>query len=346
MDNWDWINTVAPDFWQEIQQRYRILQRIHWMQPIGRRVLAAELDLSERVLRRETDLFRQTGLIEMSKSGMLLTELGVQVTQQLDHLLRNVNDNSMMGEQLAKHLGIKQAIIVPGNSERHAKVLDLMGRELNRLLNQCLPPGCNTVAVMGGTTMAAVAQQLLPSLTQNRQLLFVPARGGLGESVAIQANTVCAEMAAHSGGRYRALYVPEDISSQSVKPLLKEPVVKAVLDLINQANVVINGIGRAQVMAQRRHMSSAEIQYLEEKKAVSEAFGNFLNAAGEVVYRVPKIGLQVSDLINISYVITIAGGPQKVQAIESYMKIAPQQTILITDEAAAKLILRGQEPLK
>lgn len=40
--------------------------------------------------------------------------------------------------------------------------------------------GENIVAVTGGTTLEAVAEMMTPD-SKNRKLLFVPARGGLGE---------------------------------------------------------------------------------------------------------------------------------------------------------------------
>ncbi|UQS82912.1 SorC family transcriptional regulator [Bombilactobacillus folatiphilus] len=344
MDNdLGWIESIAPDFLRTVQQRYHILQSVLWMQPIGRRTLASELDISERVLRRETDLFKTSGLISSSKSGMMLTPKGSEVIAQLDIVVGKLKNNSVAAERLASFLGIERVIIVPGDSNHHQKILELMGQELNQLLTQVLPVGNSTIAVMGGTTMAAVAQALSPQLSKNRDLLFVPARGGLGEQFSIQANTICAEMAYHSGGRYRVLYIPEDISAQSVSPLLKEPVVKTVLDLINQSNVVIHSIGRAATMANRRNMSASEKKLLTQKQAVSEAFGVFLDAKGKVVYKIPKVGLQVSDLTNVSHVIAIAGGAIKATAICSYMKIAPHQTVLITDEAASEAILRDND---
>ena len=39
-------------------------------------------------------------------------------------------------------------------------------------------------------------------------------------------------------------------------------------------------------------------------------------------------------------VIAVAGGTSKAKAIVSYMKHAPKQTCLITDEGAAKAILK------
>ncbi|AXX64770.1 SorC family transcriptional regulator [Bombilactobacillus bombi] len=336
------IESIAPDFLQTVQWRYRILQRISWMQPVGRRILAADLKTTERTLRRETDLFRNSGLLESSKSGMSLTPKGLELVQQLSGLMNRLHDANVVSEQLASVLGISRVIIVPGNSEHHHSILDLMGQQLNELLAAILPGGRSIIAVMGGTTMASVSESLSVNLSHERNLLFVPARGGLGETMAIQANTVCAEMATHSGGRYRNLYVPEDISTKSVEPLLQEPVVKSVLDLINHADVVIHSIGRAKTMANRRNMPTAEVNLLAERQAVAEAFGDFLDAQGHVVYKVPKIGLQISDLNDISHVIAIAGGPQKAAAIESYMKVAPHQTILITDEAASEMILRDK----
>lgn len=43
--------------------------------------------------------------------------------------------------------------------------------------------------------MAEVADHMTTILSNKRHLVFVPARGGLGEAVSIQANSVSAQMA-------------------------------------------------------------------------------------------------------------------------------------------------------
>ena len=40
-------------------------------------------------------------------------------------------------------------------------------------------------------------------------------------------------------------------------------------------------------------------------------------------------------------IIAVAGGSSKARAIAAYMKNAPEKTYLITDEGAAKMILKG-----
>lgn len=49
-------------------------------------------------------------------------------------------------------------------------------------------------------------------------------------------------------------------------------------------------------MAQRRQMSETDMATLTKRQAVGEAFGDFFDQNGQIVYRVPKLGLSISDL--------------------------------------------------
>lgn len=194
--------------------------------------------------------------------------------------------------------------------------------------------------------MAEVARHVSPLETVKRHNLFVPARGGIGEAVSIQANSVSALMAANAHGEHRALYVPEQLSEEAYHTLLKEPSIRSVLAMIKEANCVVHSIGRALHMAARRKMSEDEIVRLKQKNAVAESFGYFFDENGEIVHKVPRIGLSLEDIQKMPTILAVAGGKSKAKAITAYMKNAPQQTWLITDEAAANEILKGTSPLK
>lgn len=336
-----WIEALAPDFLTVLRQRYQVLRMISWASPIGRRTLAAELDISERVLRTETDFLRRQRLIDATTAGMVITPRGREVLQGLENFMNQLVGIHDAEKQLADALGIDHCMIVSGNCDVQPKILDEMGQLVSQTLNALLPDGKNIVAVMGGNTMGHVATALTRKLGQGRQLMFVPARGGIGERVDIQANTICAEMARATGGEHRALYLPDNVSEEVYEPLLKEPSVRQVLDLIDHATAVVHSVGDALVMAERREMDADTIQLLREDQAVGEAFGYFFNEAGQVVYKVPRIGLQVADLQRIAHIICIAGGASKGKAIRAYMHSAPDHTWLITDEGAAKVILNG-----
>jgi central glycolytic genes regulator len=169
--------------------------------------------------------------------------------------------------------------------------------------------------------------------------LFVPARGGIGEKVENQANTIAAQMSLKAQGNYRLLYVPDPLSETSYQNMIQEPSIIEVLQLIRNSDIVLHGIGDALTMADRRKTPEEIRTKLLENKAVSEAFGYYFDQQGNVVHKVRTVGLQLEDLKKMKYVITVAGGKSKAKAIESYFKHA-KSNMLITDEAAAEQILR------
>ncbi|WP_313470082.1 sugar-binding domain-containing protein [Carnobacterium sp.] len=335
------IEKVAPDIMDTLRGRYQILRNIYLVGPVGRRVLAGKMNITERVLRTEVDALKKQNLVQTSKLGMQLTANGEIVYHELDQMMGQLLGMRAKENQLATYFQIEHCVIVSGDSEEQAKVQEELSRATMDALKLLLPEGNNIVAVMGGTTMAEVANHMDESLSYHRELVFVPARGGLGEAVDIQANAVSAQMAKKTGGKNRVLYVPEQVSEETYKPLLQEPEIKKTLKLVKQANCVLYSIGNAIHMAERRGMSQEALALIKEKAAVGEAFGEFYNQKGEVVYKIPRIGMQSQDLAQISSVIAIAGGKSKAEAIEAYMKRAPAQTWLITDEGAANQILRG-----
>ncbi|MBL1230074.1 SorC family transcriptional regulator [Enterococcus sp. BWB1-3] len=336
------IEAVAPDMLDVMQQRYHILRSIYWMQPIGRKSLSESMGLTERVLRTETDILKNLQLVKTSKSGMTLTDKGLMIYQGLEKMMNLLFGIQQVEIDIAQLFGIQRCIVVAGNSDSQKKILDEFGSVLTHSLDVLLPEGDNIIAVMGGTTMAQAAENMGVLENDKRHNLFVPARGGIGEALTAQANSVSAVMAHKTGGQHRALYIPEQLSRETYDSLLQEPSIQEVLELINQSNAVVHSIGRALHMAARRKMSDEEMIMLKQKNAVAESFGYFFNENGEVVYKVPRIGLQLEHLKGIPYIVALAGGKTKAKAIRAYMKNAPKQTWLITDEAAANEILKGE----
>lgn len=336
----DLLESVVPGLIGEFLQRFDILKSIDLLAPVGRRVLSEHLHLSERVLRSQTDVLKTQGLLTSSQAGMMLSDEGRRVMNGLEPVANRFLGLTSQEKLLAERLDIERCFIVRGDRADGDAVTKQLGTILNDALAKLLPEGNNTIVVMGGSTMASVAMQLSPELSNNRKLTFVPGRGGIGESVDKQANSVAALMAKRTRGEAKSLYIPEQLSESTYHPLLNEPTVKPVLDLISHAGVAIHGIGKAGDMARRRGVNEEILSYLRKAKAVGEAFGSFYNREGRILYQVHRIGLQLNDVQHFNHVFAVASGHDKAQAIESYMKIAPHQTILITDEGAANVILK------
>lgn len=148
-------------------------------------------------------------------------------------------------------------------------------------------------------------------------------------------------MAQLVGGENMALFVPDNLSDKAYASMKSEPSIKHTLSVMKKANCLLYSIGNAKVMMERRRMSHGLISSLEAHNAVGEAFGCYFNENGEIVYRLSRFGLQIEDIEKIPYAMAIAGGSTKAKAIKAFMKYAPHQTWLITDEGAANLILKG-----
>lgn len=330
---------LLPDLLQVLQKRYSILRYIGFMQPVGRRSLAVSLGYTERVLRGEVEFLREQNLIYTNNVGMSLTLEGKNLLEDLEGFMRELKGIDVMELELKHRLGIKKVIIVPGDSDESPMVKGELGKACAVCMKKLLG-GKNIIAVTGGSTMASVAERLSPELSQ-KEILFVPARGGVGEDVHNQANTICSIMSKNTHTKHRVFYVPDQVSTDIYESLIKEPDIHEVLKLIKSASMVLHGIGDAITMAERRKTNPEVLRKLEEQQAVGEAFGYYFNEQGEIVHKVLTIGLQLEDLVHIPNVIAVAGGGSKAKAIKAYLKQAPASTILITDEGVARTLLKG-----
>lgn len=340
------MKKILPDAYELLLRRNKILEIIYENSPIGRRLLAEKVNLTERIIRNEIDILKKQKLVSTTRVGMYLTEEGIQSLEELDKFFNEIFYLTDLEEKLAKFLEIESCIIVPGNLDKNQNVLSLISDKTVEVMDKLLGSGEQIITVMGGTTLKEVASHMTPGLGINRELLFVPARGGLGDEARIEANIIAQKMADQTGGHSHGLYAPEHVHQETHKELLKEPEIKKTLQLIEKASLILYSIGNPIVMAQRRGLSEETIRFLKEKKAVAEAFGEFIDEKGDIVRKLPNIGLQSSALDQIEHIVTVAGGKEKALAIGSYLKTAPSHTWLITDAAAAKEILNWGNPLK
>jgi central glycolytic genes regulator len=328
---------LLPDLMQVLQKRYHILHRISMSGTIGRRSLAAEVDMTERMLRSELDTLRAQGLLDTGTAGMTLSEAGRQLVEEMAPLVKELFGLSEMEERLRSAFSLKRVVIVPGDSDNSDHVRRELGRAGARVLSESLSVS-DVVAVMGGSTMFWMASQFsMP--TAQRDNWFVPARGGLGESVDYQANTIASELAKRTGARYRMLHVPDHLSEEAYQTIMQEPGVREVVDMIRSARIVVHGIGDAMTMARRRKIDTGTMEEIRLDGALAEAFGYYFDRDGKVVHRMATAGLRLEDIEAAGVVIGIAGGRSKGEAIASVLRFG-HDDVLVTDEAAAGEVLR------
>ena len=327
---------IVPELVEVLEKRYSILRTIYYNQPIGRRVLANQFDLGERIVRTEINFLKAQNLIEINTPGMTVTEEGKEIVNNLKDFIHEIKGLSDIEENMRSFLGLKDVIIVPGDVEKNQTILKEIGKATAQYLKSIIEDD-NIIAITGGNTIKEFVESM-PKMNSVSNVLVVPARGGMGRKVEIQASTLAASLAQKLNGSYKLLHIPENLSLNLLDTLLKEKEIKEVIDNIHKANILIYGIGDALVMAEKRDVSKEEYDKIKSLGAVGEAFGCYFNKDSKVVSENTSIGININEARKINTHIAVAAGENKVDAIIAAMK-NNSNAVLVTDEAAGRKIM-------
>ena len=333
----DVLKQVAPEVTEILENRFNILKVISLMQPIGRRILSTKVNLTERIIRKEANLLKEQGLIEFSLEGMTITESGLDTIELLSTFFRRIRGIHELEERLKEKLNIRKVIIAPNVNQDSVLTLDEVGRKAAVYAKRLMDKN-KIIGITGGSTIYTVIDQFKPANRVNDNLLILPARGGLGRKSDHQANTLVEKLAEKLNCPYRLLYTPDWISDEAKKTLLNEPEIKEIVSKLEKLDILLFGIARADTMAHRRQLDEVSLQNLEEKNAVSEAFGYYFDEDGNIVHEITTIGVELKNLKHVKELIAVAGGVEKARAIASVSKIN-KNLVLVTDEDVAKKIL-------
>ncbi|WFD11268.1 sugar-binding transcriptional regulator [Tepidibacter hydrothermalis] len=326
---------IMPEVLDVMYRRYKILNQISLNESIGRRSLSNKLDLSERVVRSEVEFLKKQDLIEIYTSGMSINENGLNLLNDLKVFMDEIMGISELEEKIKKKLGIKKVIILPGNADDDSLVIKDIGKATYKYLTKIIKNDY-IIGVTGGNTMLEFAN-CCHETKKYENILVVPARGGLGKEVEIQSNNIAAIIGKKFGGNYKLLHVPDNVTEETLNSLILEPEINKTLNHIQNVDILVFGVGRADDMARRRKMLDSDYQYIMSKGAVGEAFGYYFNRDGEIIYETSTIGIKLENFKAIKNTIGIVGGSRKAEAILAISKIK-KDLVLVTDEGAANKI--------
>jgi len=333
----DLINVVAPEVKDIMLKRYNILKIIRENQPIGRRMLAQEIVDTERRIRSETDNLRKLGLIIVETNGMFISKKGEDLIEDLEELSYKIKGLKKIESSLKDKLGIRDVYMVEGDSSKSNLVFKDLGKKTAKVVEGLIKED-DKIAIMGGTTMAVVAEQMEEKKYPDN-LLVLPGRGGMGESIDIQANSIASKLAKKIGAKYRLLHVPDNIKPEILEALKTNPQIKNILRDLKEVNLLLFGLGRSEDMAIRRNLPELTRDELRIKKACVESLGFYFNEDGEPIMHSTSVGIALDDLQNIENAVCAAAGIKKAKAIYAFSKYY-KKYILVTDEVTAKEILK------
>ncbi|MGX7347607.1 sugar-binding transcriptional regulator [Aerococcus vaginalis] len=342
------LTTIVPELSAAYQRRMKVLQTVIRYGPIGRKLLAEMLEVTERPLRKDIDLLKKQGLISVTVNGMTITESGRQLVAEL--VLFDSGSqmtNHRLEQACRQRFDHSEFYVISSDASDAVGIWSQMGIAVSRYMDRMLDAGHCTIAVAGGTTLSQMVSKISGDLLrQNRTFDVVAARGGLPETTDIQANTITERLADCLNGQAHVLYSPEMMSEESVKVLEREPAIGETLQLLKRSDVVLYGVGDAHQMASRRHLSTSVIEEITQQNAVGEVFGSFFDKQGNILYSIPRIGMHLEDLQSVALPILVAVGQEKADALAAYLRLAPPQSVIFIDETCAQSVLNGETHLK
>lgn len=334
--NIDLLSSFVPEFKEYFIRRYEILQMLSQEGTVGRRTISTKLNLSERVIRDEINKLKEMELVLVSSAGVTITDSGKNIIKSFLELYREFNNLTELERTVEDILNVKKVIVVKGDVSKDEYVFESLGSATAKLIEGILQDGYK-IGVTGGRTLSAIADEMSLN-TKRKNLTVIPARGSLGRSVGYQSNSIASKLAQKLNAEYQILPVPDTASEEAMKMLMDNQEVKEAYEKLKNLDVLIFGVGRADVMTGRRGSSDELKGSILKSGAVAEAFGHYFNIKGEKVYHSQSIGITISEFLKIPNVIGVAGGDEKSEAIMSISTLRSDM-VLVIDESAAKRIV-------
>lgn len=319
-----------PEFQKQFVSRYEILNYIKAQGKVGRRMIAVRLKVSERLVRDETTRLKDLGLVDVSGKGISVTPKGEEVLREFFPIYGELNSLAELSDRLSTILQLKKVVVVSDGQGEFKPI----GMAVANLLTDLLHDG-ELIGVTGGKTMLAVAQEIFSA--NYTDVKVIPARGSIGTNANFQADRVASIIATRLNAKYYNYPIPETLSKESVELLLQAREVKEVHRMLQQLNLLIFGIGRADVMTQRRGLSEEQKQALFQEGVVGEAFGHYFTGDGRGISCQDSIGIHLEEFQRIPTVIGVAGGREKAQAVMAVAQVR-KDMIFVLDEAVAREI--------
>ena len=152
--------------------------------------------------------------------GLQLLLRGKRCYRRLNPHMEDWSGRAFIAKRLEQLLGIRSVKVVAGDSESEPTAKSLLGLEAAKQFTIEIGDG-KTIAVTGGSSIASIPKQIEKSAVPN-DLLFIAARGGVGEEIGLQANVIAASFAEACGGTYSTFYYPESLSEEAHEAFRKD----------------------------------------------------------------------------------------------------------------------------
>lgn len=290
---------------------------------MGQQQIAAELGISRPTVSRLLASSKEQGIVKIQVSNL------------------DIVKHWELEGRLKERYHLKDVMVV--DSAEGEELKTLLGDAAARYLEYQIKDG-SMIGVSMGSTIYSVVSHMSDSAAKD--VTFVPLIGGMGQlRMELHANSLAEKLSRKYGGHFIPLQAPARVSSALVrKELMREEGVARALKYGEQVELAIVGIGYPNENSSIKatgYFKENEIESLKERKVAGEICMQFYDIEGSTSpYKNDNnvIGMDLSKLRKIACSVGVAGGIEKVQAIQGAIK-GRYINALITDYDCAKALL-------
>lgn len=268
-------------------------------------------------------------LKEAKETGIV--EIKVNISNKKNFTLKN---------DLMRRFHLKDAVIAPsiGNEE---DIKELIAQKASDYLVKLLKKD-DTIGISWGTTLLKVVNQM-----PNRNLggRLIPLTGGTGKVAnEFHSNNLAQQLAKKLSARSYALYAPAIVDNENAKKIVEEvSSIRSVIALFKEVRVALVGIGalsNKSTVIRSEYYSDEDFIKFKKSGAVGDLCSYLFDCKGNILSSLANkvIGVDIKTLKKIPFVIGIAGGKDKVEAIFGALK-GSLINVLITDENCGEKVL-------
>ena len=124
-----------------------------------------------------------------------------------------------------------------------------------------------------------------------------------------------------------------------LEEMQKDPEMADTIEEMDQAYILMLGVGNDFERAEKRHLDEAIRKQLAHDHAVAKGCGYYFYGKGKVVYETRSIGIDFNEIDKMDCIIVVAGGKKKAESLMAVSHSIPKG-IFVTDEEAALEMLR------
>ena len=261
-----------------------------------------------------------------------------------------INDSlasiSEFEDKLEKKFNLKRAIVVDnlGLSDKELKAK--LGQVASNYLLEIIKNN-DVIGVAWGTTLNEVVNHLPKKINKNVEIVQVT--GGVHQiSVNLNCQDIARRFAAAFNTEPHLIYAPAIVESQKLHDMLiNEPSIKETFKYFDNITIALAGIGAiypkvTSSFIETGSFNEDELSSLKNNNTVGDIFSHFFDIDGNITSpEIDKriITISTENLLKIPYLIGIAGGEAKAEAILGALR-GKYINILITDSKAAAKILK------